>query len=215
MADIVLLAGGTPKSVSAKSYFYMDAVMSVTARHTSEVTSFPVQKVGTISDNVINKNVVIEINGSITNHFVPQEAKPAAPDPQQDMIGFDSNRVTKAYSLLFDYWKQKRFFTIVMEHKVYSNCILKEMPLEFTHSSSDALDVKLVFEQLRTVDVQRVITYDIVESKKDEPNNTSNNGQASKKDEGTVSKSVDGKLEFSSPAAASELQKALKSTVEY
>lgn len=188
MADVVLLAGGTPKSVSATSYFYMDAVVSVTATHSSDVSAYPVQKLGSVSDNVVNKNVIINVKGNITNHFVPQEAKPAAPDENQDMVGFTSNRVTKGLSLLYDFWKNKKFFTIVLEHKVYPNCVLREAPFEFTNATSDSLDINLTFEQLRTVDIARVITYDIVESKKDEPNNTTGGGQAGKTDKGEVTK---------------------------
>lgn len=183
MADVVILAGGDPTTVDSTGYFYMDATRIVSPQFSSEVSSYPVQRSGDVSDNVSNRNITITVEGVISNHFLPKEARKGSPDETKDVIGFTSNRVSKAIGILQDYWHKKKFITLVMEHIVAENCILKEFSYDITVQSSEALDVRMTFEQLRVTTAERVITYDVIPAKKAEAVDSKGSGTVSKTEE--------------------------------
>lgn len=182
MSDVVILCGGKPETVSSPGYFYMDAVKVVSPQFSSDITSYPVQRSGLRTDNKVNNNVTISMSGVVTNHFLPTEARYNSPDESKDLIGLDQNRVTKAFSLLRDYWKNNVFITLVLEHVVFENCLLKSVATDFTHSTSDALHVSLEFEQIRIASIEQVVTYDVRSDKTDEATNKNGGGTAGKTD---------------------------------
>lgn len=172
MADVVILLGGDVNTVSASGYFYMDATVSVSPSFSANVSSSPVMRDGERSDNVSVRNTTLSVEGVISNHFLPAEARYNSPSEQEDLIGFNSNRVTSAIGLLRTYLTTKKFITLVLEHMVLENCILKNLDFDLTAQTSEALHARLSFEQLRVATAEKILTYDVIPSKKAEATDT-------------------------------------------
>lgn len=145
MTVTVFLAGGPSNGTRS---FVSDAVISISPTFRNSITEHPIESKASISDHVYRQNVLLSIQGVVSNYPVQEY--------DDNLIEYNGNRVKTAYNLLKELWEKRSLFTVVSEVDVYRNCVLKSFDTDFTYKTSDTLEYRIEVEQIRLVDVEEI-----------------------------------------------------------
>lgn len=120
-----------------------DSVPSVGIKKSAEVTSYPVETGAEVSDHVQIKNNTFTMSGMITETPVRLI---------KDLLysaGVNGTRISTAITYLDKIYKQRQPITLITEHEVFNNVILKG--IAYDYQSEFAMKFDLDFEQIRIV----------------------------------------------------------------
>lgn len=139
----------TVQTPSADNYLqkYMalsfDSVPSIGVKRSADVTSYPVETGAEVSDHVQIKNNTFTMSGVITETPVRLI---------KDLLysaGVNGTRISTAITYLDKIYKQRQPITLITEHEVFENVILKG--IAYDYQSEFAMKFDLDFEQIRVV----------------------------------------------------------------
>ena len=176
MAITVFLAGGTSNTNS----FVADAIIKVDQKFSNQITEYTVDKKNKITDHVFNNNPKYTIEGVVTNHPITQY--------DNNIIGYDGNRVAAADKLLRQLWTDKSAFTVITEYENIEYCLMSDYEASFSADSSEALNFTISVEQIRFAETQFVT--DVLPEDLQTDSVISNDGSGAPQDL-TVSRSLD------------------------
>ncbi|EOV9673076.1 phage baseplate protein [Cronobacter turicensis] len=120
-----------------------DAVPNIGIKRQAEVTSYPVENGGEVSDHVQIKNNTFKLSGIITETPVRLE---------KDLLysaGVNGTRISQAIEYLDKIFDSRQPITLVTEHRVYESVILSG--ISYDYKSEHAMQFDLEFEQIRLV----------------------------------------------------------------
>ena len=134
----VFLAGGEFEGSSIVA----DAITQVNPKHTSKITSHPVESGVSVSDHIYKENVVIDILGEFSSS--PVELI------QENIVGYTNNsRDQEAWGVLYKIWSEEQPLTIVSRFQVYDNCYITSLiPLDEV-DTGETLRFSMTAEQIR------------------------------------------------------------------
>lgn len=148
-----------PKGIPGKDTFICDATVSVNVSYENDITTHPVDTRSNISSHAYNMNPVIKVNGVVTGSYSPEDYvnNPSLqPDPDNNIIGYNTDRVQQALTLLKQLWKDRNAFTIVSANDVYENCILKSLNFTIDKFTSSDLVFEITVEQVRFATTEKI-----------------------------------------------------------
>ncbi|WP_455425622.1 phage baseplate protein [Dryocola sp. LX212] len=120
-----------------------DAVTDTNVRRQAEVTSYPVESGGDVSDHVQIKNNSFKLSGIITE--TPVRMK-------KDLLfsaGVNGTRISQAIEYLDQIFDKRQPITLITEHRVFENVILTG--ISYDYKTEFAMQFDLDFEQIRLV----------------------------------------------------------------
>lgn len=163
---VVFLAGGEFEGSSVVA----DAITQVNPKHTSKVSSHPVETGVNISDHITKENVVIDIMGEFSNNPVRIT--------QGNLVNYQNNsRDQEAWGVLYKLWNQESSITVVSRFQVYEDCYITSLvPLDET-DTGETLRFSMTLEQVRFAQLEeRVSTFTVSSTYKDNVSSNENRG---------------------------------------
>lgn len=118
-----------------------DSVTDTNVRRQAEVTSYPVESGGEVSDHVQIKNNSFKLSGIITE--TPVRMK-------RDLLfsaGVSGTRISQAIEYLDQIFDKRQPITLITEHRVFENVILTG--ISYDYKSEHSMQFDLEFEQIR------------------------------------------------------------------
>lgn len=148
--------------------FILDVVLNESHKMASDVTEYPIEGGGTLSDNIRPKPLEISVEGIVTNHPLPsnliaqqQVAKPLFSQPDTVSGGSTTPAVIKhlrsdeAYEYLRKLWLSRDVFTIRTSLGVYTNMTVQSIDTTRDSGTGDALRFTAQFKQLEILTNER------------------------------------------------------------
>lgn len=142
------------KYINSKALTF-DSVPSTSVSKSADVTSYPVESGGYISDHVQIKNNQFSIEGVITNTPVRKYRDLLYSTPLE-------NRVSMSITYLDTIYEARQPIVFVTEHQRFENVILKG--ITYSYKTEDSLVFELTFEQIRLAE-KKAVRVDITEKK--------------------------------------------------
>lgn len=161
-------------------YLEIDATPSVSHTRTANVTSFPVETGGNISDHVTLNNNVLELNCVVSgNPFEFINTTRQVFDLDQirnpmsllekskrllrqlgsvgDLLQRNESRIENAYRYLTELHKNRNPIRLVTDYELYENMVMTNLNINQTVQSGDSLQFTATFEQVNIVSNQLII----------------------------------------------------------
>lgn len=133
--SVVLIAGG-----AGGGGLEMDAVLQISPKQTSTITSHPTEQGSSISDHIYKNNVVIDIMGDFAC---------------SSSSGYAAEKDVSSWGLLNKAWEERSPLTVVSRFKVYEDCYITSLiPLDET-DTGETLRVSLTLEQIRFASLEQ------------------------------------------------------------
>lgn len=171
MALTVFMA--LPNGLAGADSFVCDATVSLAPTFSNTITSHPIEKGAVISDHTYSQNPKISIQGVVSGSYSGEDySNNPGLTFERNLIGYNQDRVTQAYNLLKELYEARTPFSVIAEHDIYNNCIVRQFSTDFKQDTSAALIFTLVVEQVRLVDLQKVDITFLAEAIKDDAGNT-------------------------------------------
>lgn len=167
----VFLAGGEFEGSSIVA----DAITQVHPKHTSSITSHPVESGSNISDHIFTNNVVIDVMGEFSSSPVNKV--------QSNLVGYENNsRDQEAWGVLYKIYSQEQPLTIVSRFQVYENCFITALTALDEVDTGETLRFSMTLEQVRFATLQeRAATFSVSKPYEDNTANKEVKGVTTKK----------------------------------
>lgn len=167
----VFLAGGEFEGSSIVA----DAITEVHPKHTSTITSHPVESGVNISDHIFTNNVVIDIMGEFSN--LPTRLV------QGNLVNYQNNsRDQEAWGVLFKIYSQEQPITVVSRFQVYENCFITALTALDEVDTGETLRFSMTLEQVRFATLQeRASTFSVAAQYGDQTAKKDNKGPSTDK----------------------------------
>lgn len=192
----VIIAGGGNRQQEGEQAIWIDTTVEITPSFSAGITEFPIESNSSITDHRYRKNPVIRVEGYIGGHPLRDpitndtlyrdnlvDAEVSSPEQPRNLGGVyaSSNpRVQAGYDLLRRLEKSSEIVTLVAELERYDNCLLESATFPQTVEFSEALQVELVFRQVRIVETEAVTLTQIAPTKQDNAASTTAVGNGTK-----------------------------------
>lgn len=148
-----------PEGKEGVETFICDATIDVKVDYENEITDSPVSDRSRISSHAYNRNPVITINAVVSGSFSEDDFSnnpQLVYDENYNQIGYDGDRVATALRLLKETWKNRNTFSITSALDVYTPCVMKSFHYDINVNNSNDLEFKIVANQIRIAEEQRV-----------------------------------------------------------
>lgn len=130
-----------------------DSVTNINEKLENSVSAFPIESKGEASENIFNKNDKITLSGIVQNQPLPNVFGNTS---QDNLLNSGEDRISKARNLLESIRNNGTFFTLVLNYKSYSNCLIKNLDFEKSPENSSQLRFTLSVEATRITTTQTV-----------------------------------------------------------
>jgi len=130
--------------------FWIDVFIKEDHTFTNEVTDFPVESGGSISDNIRPRPTTLTVEGVVSN-------TPVSPQLVQRNESYGKKSAEFAYALLLSVWNRRDTVTIRTSLATFKNMALEELSIPRSAGHPDAFIFTAKFKQIKTTTNARTV----------------------------------------------------------
>ncbi|RNC77338.1 hypothetical protein DA717_10825 [Piscirickettsiaceae bacterium NZ-RLO2] len=137
---------------------YIDTVESETENYRNDVTEFPVEDGMAITDDIINKNVEIEIKGVVSGSplvflasLSPYSIKVWDSIKSGSVVTQQYTSPADAKQLLTNFWESRKTLTLTLDDELFSNAAIAHLTFKSDADTGDTLAVEIKLKIIKTV----------------------------------------------------------------